>query len=158
MRPLVIAVDFDGTCVESAFPSIGAELPGAVETLKELARRGHKLALWTCREDHGAETWLSYAVAWFEGNGIPLRSVNETHPDDMHPEVPKTARGRKAYADLYVDDKNLGGFPGWAKVLEHVNVLAGCARGCCDRMGEYNGYGSDGPTTFTCPRSCACHD
>ena len=31
-------------------------------------------------------------------------------------------------------------------------------RGCCDRMGEYNGYGSDGPTTFTCPRSCACHD
>lgn len=29
---------------------------------------------------------------------------------------------------------------------------------CCERAGEYNGYGSDGPTTFTCPTSCSCHD
>jgi hypothetical protein len=29
---------------------------------------------------------------------------------------------------------------------------------CCDRAGEYNGYGSDGPTTFTCPKQCSCHD
>lgn len=29
---------------------------------------------------------------------------------------------------------------------------------CCSRGDEYNGYGSDGPTSFTCPRSCGCHD
>ena len=29
---------------------------------------------------------------------------------------------------------------------------------CCARAGEYNGYGSDGPTTFTCPAGCSCHD
>lgn len=29
---------------------------------------------------------------------------------------------------------------------------------CCERAGEYNGFGSDGPTTFTCPHSCSCHD
>ena len=29
---------------------------------------------------------------------------------------------------------------------------------CCARAGEYNGYGSDGPTTFTCPAHCSCHD
>lgn len=29
---------------------------------------------------------------------------------------------------------------------------------CCDRAGEYNGYGSDGPRTFTCPKGCSCHD
>lgn len=29
---------------------------------------------------------------------------------------------------------------------------------CCDRAGEYNGYGSDGPTLFTCPNHCGCHD
>lgn len=28
---------------------------------------------------------------------------------------------------------------------------------CCDRAGEYNGYGS-GPTKFTCPKHCCCHD
>ncbi len=29
---------------------------------------------------------------------------------------------------------------------------------CCPRRDEYNGYGSDGPTIFTCPRQCPCHD
>lgn len=38
----------------------------------------------------------------------------------------------------------------------------GFARGgthqCCDRAGEYNGFGSDGPSLFQCPESCPCHD
>lgn len=29
---------------------------------------------------------------------------------------------------------------------------------CCDRQGEYNGFGSDGPLKFTCPKHCSCHD
>lgn len=29
---------------------------------------------------------------------------------------------------------------------------------CCKKAGKYNGYGSDGPTIFTCPKSCSCHD
>jgi hypothetical protein len=29
---------------------------------------------------------------------------------------------------------------------------------CCDRAGEYNGYGSDGPLLFDCPKGCSCHD
>lgn len=33
---------------------------------------------------------------------------------------------------------------------------AACA--CCGRAGEYNGFASDGPTTFACPEGCACHD
>jgi hypothetical protein len=28
---------------------------------------------------------------------------------------------------------------------------------CCDRPGEYNGYGS-GPLSFVCPKGCSCHD
>lgn len=28
---------------------------------------------------------------------------------------------------------------------------------CCDRVGEYNGYGS-GPIIFSCPENCSCHD
>jgi len=34
----------------------------------------------------------------------------------------------------------------------------GTAPKCCDRAGEYNGFGSDGPTIFTCPNHCGCHD
>ena len=29
---------------------------------------------------------------------------------------------------------------------------------CCERGDEYNGFGSDGPRLFTCPKSCPCHD
>ena len=29
---------------------------------------------------------------------------------------------------------------------------------CCDRRNEYNGFGSDGPLSFICPRDCPCHD
>jgi len=28
---------------------------------------------------------------------------------------------------------------------------------CCERGGEYNGYHT-GPTIFTCPKNCTCHD
>ncbi len=29
---------------------------------------------------------------------------------------------------------------------------------CCERAGEYNGFGSDRPLSFTCPKHCSCHD
>lgn len=44
-----IAVDFDGTIVENAYPSIGKEKLFAFSTLKELEKRGAKLILWTFR-------------------------------------------------------------------------------------------------------------
>ena len=44
---MVIAVDFDGTIVEHRYPSIGKELPFAVETLRRLSEEGHRLILWT---------------------------------------------------------------------------------------------------------------
>ena len=34
----------------------------------------------------------------------------------------------------------------------------GKAPPCCDRAGQYNGYGSDGPLLFECPKHCSCHD
>ena len=47
---MVIAVDFDGTIVEHRYPSIGEELPFAIDTLRKLAEEGHRLILWTVRE------------------------------------------------------------------------------------------------------------
>ena len=36
-----------------------------------------------------------------------------------------------------------------------VKEMVKCS--CCDRGDEYNGFAS-GPTTFTCPKHCPCHD
>jgi len=42
--------------------------------------------------------------------------------------------------------------------LESFEVVCGVENPCCDRRGEYNGFGSDGPLKFTCPKHCSCHD
>lgn len=47
---MTIAIDFDGTIVEHAYPEIGKPIPFAIETLKQLIKDGHQLILWTVRE------------------------------------------------------------------------------------------------------------
>ena len=53
---MIIAVDFDGTCVTHEFPRVGKEI-GAAEVLKELTDKGHKIILFTMRSHQldGAE-------------------------------------------------------------------------------------------------------
>ena len=61
MKPIIIAVDFDGTIVGSIYPGIGHDLGGLfwLQALKEL---GCELFLWTCRAGvplQEAKDWLS---------------------------------------------------------------------------------------------------
>lgn len=109
---MIIAVDFDGTCVEHKYPEIGAEIPGAVQTLQELSKNGNLLILWTCREDTSEKKYLTEAVNWFKLKSIPLYGINST-PDES--DFRKNG-GRKVYADCYIDDKNINGFIGWKKI------------------------------------------
>lgn len=44
---MIIAVDFDGTCVKHRYPMVGEDVDGAVSVLKELVRKGHKIILYT---------------------------------------------------------------------------------------------------------------
>ena len=44
---MIIAVDFDGTCVKHRYPMVGEDVDGAVSVLKELVRKGHKIILIT---------------------------------------------------------------------------------------------------------------
>ena len=47
---MIIAIDFDGTCVTHEFPKIGKDI-GAIPVLKELTNKGHKLILFTMRSN-----------------------------------------------------------------------------------------------------------
>lgn len=105
-----IAVDFDGTIVEHAFPAIGKEKLFAFSTLKELEKRGAKLILWTFRT--GKE--LEEAVEFCRKNGVEFYAVNKNYPEEVYDET----IGRKIDADIYIDDKNLGGFPGWSEAWQ----------------------------------------
>lgn len=111
---MIIAVDFDGTCVTHEFPRVGAEI-GAAEVLKELTDKGHKIILFTMRS-HPNEInqnrtldgniinndALQDAIDWFKKHDIPLFGVNE------NPTQKGWTSSPKPYAHIYIDDAALG--------------------------------------------------
>lgn len=111
---MTIAVDFDGTIVEHRYPAIGAPIPFALETLAQLSAEGHKIILWTVREGKT----LDEAVEYLRLNGVSLYAVNSEYPNASW-----TGSGvsRKIKADVYIDDRNLGGLPDWGEIYEMVS-------------------------------------
>lgn len=113
----IIAVDFDGTIVEHAYPEIGKEMLFAIDTLKELRKRGHRLILWSYR--HGK--YLEEAVEYCRQRGLEFYAVNKNHPDEVWDENTP----RKIIADIYIDDRNVGGFPGWPEIWQMLHPEGG---------------------------------
>ena len=110
---LVIAVDFDGTIVEDAYPKIGKPKIFAFESLKRLQKDGHRLILWTYR----CGDRLTEAVEFCENNGIKFYAVNQSFPEEKFEEK----ISRKIYADIFIDDRNIGGFIGWGEIYQMIN-------------------------------------
>ena len=108
-----IAIDFDGTIVEHKFPEIGKELLFAFETIRELQKQKHQLILWTYRS--GKE--LEEAVEFCRERGIEFYAVNKNYPEEIYDE----SISRKIQADVYIDDRNIGGFPGWSAIWQMLN-------------------------------------
>ncbi|MDP6908308.1 MAG: hydrolase [Flavobacteriales bacterium] len=113
-QSLAIAVDFDGTIVEHKYPAIGKEMPFAFATLKELQKRGHRLILWTYR--HGKT--LDAAVEYCKQNGVEFYAVNRSFPEEKFD--PNEA-SRKLDCDMFIDDRNIGGFLGWGEMFRMIH-------------------------------------
>ena len=110
----IIAVDFDGTIVEHKYPEIGEEMMFAFDTLKALQKKGHTLILWTYR----AGKYLDDAVKYCEQNGLKFHAVNKSYPEEVFDE--KTI-SRKINADIFIDDRNVGGFLGWGEIYQMLH-------------------------------------
>lgn len=95
-HPIVIAVDFDGTCVTHEYPLVGKNI-GSQEVLKDLIKAGHQLVLFTMRD----KKELQDAVDWFKENEIPLYGIQE------NPTQKNWTTSPKAYAQLYIDDAGI---------------------------------------------------
>lgn len=94
---MIIAVDFDGTCVKHAYPKIGEDI-GAVPVLKEMVRQGHQIVLNTMRSGD----LLEEAAQWFTDNGIELVGKNYCPGQATWTSSPKV------FAQVYIDDAALG--------------------------------------------------
>ena len=112
---MVIAVDFDGTMVEHRYPSIGKELPFAIDTLRKLAEEGHRLILWSVREGQ----YLDDAVEFCRSRGLEFYAVNRDYPEEEQERNNRFTR--KLKADLWIDDRNLGGLPDWGTIYEMIH-------------------------------------
>lgn len=112
---MIIAVDFDGTIVEHRYPAIGKEIPFAIETLKRLQKDQHRLILWSVREGK----LLDEALEFCRNRGLEFYAVNSDFPE----ENPETNRSfsRKLKADVFIDDRNVGGLPDWGMIYEMIS-------------------------------------
>ena len=111
---LLIAVDFDGTIVEDAYPKVGPAKIFAFDTLLELQNKGHRLILWTYRS--GKE--LDDAVEYCRRNGIEFYAINASYPEE---EFDEDYDSRKIDADIFIDDRNVGGLPPWGEIYQMIN-------------------------------------
>ena len=124
---MTIAVDFDGTIVEHRYPKIGEEIPFATETLKILAQERHKLILWTVREGE----LLEEAIEWCRQRGVFFYSVTKDYPEE---EKSHNGFSRKLKADLFIDDRNLGGLPDWGTIYQMIHEQKPYEPVLCDRQ------------------------
>jgi len=102
----VIAVDFDGTLCEYAFPKIGEQKQHHKELLELLVtmrKNGHKLILWTCRGDNEEYPCLSEAVHWCRKQGLEFDAINE----NIKGTKKLSGTSPKVLADYYLDDRSL---------------------------------------------------
>jgi len=113
----IIAIDFDGTIVEHQYPRIGKEMLFAFATIKELQKKGHKLILYTYRVGN----LLDEAVDYCRQNGVEFYAINKNYPEEvLTDETP-----RKLNVDIFIDDRNVGGFLGWSAVWQILHPEGG---------------------------------
>ncbi len=110
---MIIAIDFDNTISRGKFPAIDGQQPYAADTVNALFDAGHYIIINTCRSGEQ----LLEAINWMVRQGIKFHRVNDNHPDQIEL---YGNNSRKIYAHLYIDDKNLGGFPGWLIAYEMI--------------------------------------
>ena len=110
---MIIAVDFDGTIVTHEYPAIGKEIPFAIDTLKRLQQSpDNLLVLWTVRD--GA--LLDEAVEYCRNKGLEFYAINNNYPEEVY----DNKEPRKLKADLFIDDRNLGGLPDWGVIYRMI--------------------------------------
>ena len=105
-----IAVDFDGTIVEDDYPNIGKAKLFAFETLIKLQEKGHRIILWTYRSGKS----LDNAIIYCKEKGILFYAINKSFPEEEFEE----GYSRKISADLFIDDRNIGGLIGWGEIYQ----------------------------------------
>jgi hydroxymethylpyrimidine pyrophosphatase-like HAD family hydrolase len=115
---IIIAVDFDGTLVENAYPEIGELLPGAKEYVNKLYDEGFGIVINTCRSGK----YESEVYKFLEREGIKFHHLNENFP---HLIELYNADCRKISCNVNIDDKNIFGLASWEVMYKVIKQKYG---------------------------------
>ncbi len=111
---MTIAVDFDGTLVVHKYPKVGKKIPYSSEAVKQLKADGHKLILWTYRSGSKLEDAINYC----KKEGLVFDAYNENSPSEV---FNSNHMSPKIIADLYIDDRNIGGLGDWREIYYKIS-------------------------------------
>jgi len=131
--PKIIAVDFDGTIVENAFPEIGKLKEAVAEKIRKEKEKGATIILYTCRRGKDLEE----AVEFCKANNIPIDYVNRDADqiveafaggdfEGLLKESLAEDRYVKPFANEYIDDRAIN-VEDWIKEdkLKEKDIFAG---------------------------------
>jgi len=80
-----------------------------------LQKDRHRIVLWTCREGE----LLDAAIEWCRERGLEFYAANRDYPEETTENNPHFTR--KLKADLFIDDRNVGGLPDWDTIYRMVS-------------------------------------
>lgn len=111
----IVAVDFDGTIANNAFPDITkAELMPNIKLFLDnikwhIEQKGLNpiFVLWTCRSNNKLGNFLDEAVQYCKNNEIHFDYINESPQHPMFKNIKVENPSPKIHADVYIDDKTL---------------------------------------------------
>jgi len=72
----------------------------------------YQLILWTVREG----SLLKEAVEYCRDRGLEFYAVNSNYPEESK----DNSEPRKLQADIFIDDRNLGGLPDWGVIYRMI--------------------------------------
>ena len=64
---------------------------------------------------------LTEAVEYCKKNGVEFYAVNKNYPEEQF----DLSMSRKINADIFIDDRNIGGFHGWDKIWQMLHPEGG---------------------------------
>jgi len=112
-RP-ILACDFDGTIRKAKrYDDKGTQLmPDCKKIIENLFYNGCRLIVWTTRNEDS----LDFVKSVLKKHDILqyFEQINE------NVEEIQFWNTRKIFGDYYIDDLNLGGFPGWLKAYKII--------------------------------------
>jgi len=130
----ILAVDFDGTICEDAFPEIGAPREAVIAAMRDLHHRGWKIIIHTCRANQGpvAEgdsaknrfARLREMLDWLRRHAVPfdkvwgLKLCGPALIEDAPNEIGKPA------ADVYWDDRALNVNAEQTRLVDVTEIIA----------------------------------